>query len=409
MTDTTQRRLLPRTMMAGALALGLIAGGYGAASAASGSGATTTPSAAAPATTVSTLPTVPPAAGSGQGFGPQRSDETPLTGDTLAKVTAAAKARSRAGRSSASNRRRRARGLRGPHDGRRRVAHDGLRRQVVRRRRRRQPLSRRSARHPSGPGRSTPSRRPGRKADAHGVRRRTRRVAPCGGQNGQADPPACRHHGDELFDRGRPPRGQPIPAARRDRGARGVAAMMVLAYHVWRYSTFIDGSGVGGTTDYVLSRLWIGLTLFFVVSGFVLYRPFARATLGDEAWPSLRRYFTHRVLRIVPGLLGVPQHHRAPRRRQQDPDHRPQDPALLRLPATQRPRRRSRDAGCVDARARDVVLPRAPGLRLARGADLRAEPARARRHRGTADPGRAARPLVGQRAPPAPTRRRFCP
>jgi hypothetical protein len=70
-----------------AIVLGLAAGSYGVASAASGSGssnATTTPTPSQSA---------PLAANGQQPWGPQRSDETPLTGDTLAKVTAAAQAK----------------------------------------------------------------------------------------------------------------------------------------------------------------------------------------------------------------------------------------------------------------------------------------------------------------------------
>jgi hypothetical protein len=70
---------LTRVAALGAVVAGLGAGSYGIASAASGSGssATTTPAATAPAAP--------------QGWGQQRSDETPLTGDALAKVTAVAK------------------------------------------------------------------------------------------------------------------------------------------------------------------------------------------------------------------------------------------------------------------------------------------------------------------------------
>jgi hypothetical protein len=81
--DTTKR--IPRLAVLTAVVVGLAAGSYGVASAASGSGSSssaTTPSAATAQT--------PPA---GQPFGAQRSDETPLTGDTAAKVEAVAKAK----------------------------------------------------------------------------------------------------------------------------------------------------------------------------------------------------------------------------------------------------------------------------------------------------------------------------
>ncbi len=72
--DSHRRRWsLERTVVVGAIALGVAAGSYGVASAASGSSSSSSsPAAAAP--------------GARQPWGPQRSDETPLTGDTAAKV-----------------------------------------------------------------------------------------------------------------------------------------------------------------------------------------------------------------------------------------------------------------------------------------------------------------------------------
>jgi hypothetical protein len=86
-------RKIPRTLVLGAVALGLGAGSYGVAAAATGSGSGPgTPATSATGTVPSTAP--PPRSGGpgpGQGWGVQRSDETPLTGDALAKVTAIAK------------------------------------------------------------------------------------------------------------------------------------------------------------------------------------------------------------------------------------------------------------------------------------------------------------------------------
>src|ERR1700741_2510872 len=79
MPGTARQRLLPRTVVAGALAFGLVAGGYGVARAASGTAAGLTE-------TTTTAPST-------SATGGQRSDETALTGDALAKVTAAAKAK----------------------------------------------------------------------------------------------------------------------------------------------------------------------------------------------------------------------------------------------------------------------------------------------------------------------------
>src|SRR3954469_10593061 len=75
-----------KAVAAAAMVLGVGMGSYGIASAASGtssSSTATTPAASAPA----------PPAGSARPWGMQRSDETPLTGDALAKVTAVAQAK----------------------------------------------------------------------------------------------------------------------------------------------------------------------------------------------------------------------------------------------------------------------------------------------------------------------------
>jgi hypothetical protein len=83
--DGEARRWTPeRVVVIAAIAFGVAAGTYGIANAASGSG--------------SSSGQAPAAAPSGQQpWGPQRSDETPLTGGALSKVTAAAKAKAPGG------------------------------------------------------------------------------------------------------------------------------------------------------------------------------------------------------------------------------------------------------------------------------------------------------------------------
>jgi hypothetical protein len=73
--DSHRRRWSPeRTIVVGAIAFGVAAGSYGIAGAANGSGSSSGSGSAA----------VAPSAA--HPWGPQRSDETPLTGDTAAKV-----------------------------------------------------------------------------------------------------------------------------------------------------------------------------------------------------------------------------------------------------------------------------------------------------------------------------------
>ena len=64
------------------------------------------------------------------------------------------------------------------------------------------------------------------------------------------------------------------------------------------------------------ARLNFGVALFFLLSGFLLYRPFVAARLEGGRGPSVRDYTRRRVLRIVPAYwvaltvlaLTVPQY-----------------------------------------------------------------------------------------------------
>jgi len=74
---------VPKALIIAAMSIGVAGGSYGIASAATGTASTT----AASTTVAATAPSVQ------QPFGRQRSDETLLTGDALAKVMAAAQAK----------------------------------------------------------------------------------------------------------------------------------------------------------------------------------------------------------------------------------------------------------------------------------------------------------------------------
>ena len=77
---------------------------------------------------------------------------------------------------------------------------------------------------------------------------------------------------------------------------RALAALGVVVFHVGTISLFNFSPLVGGFT----SHLDLGVTLFFLLTGFLLYRPFAQAALFSSEPPSVARYFNHRLLRIVP-------------------------------------------------------------------------------------------------------------
>ncbi len=79
-------------------------------------------------------------------------------------------------------------------------------------------------------------------------------------------------------------------------GLRAVAALMVLVGH----TSFISGFNGHGQLGQVVSRFDMGVALFFIISGFLLYRPFVSARLDGRPAPGVLRYARRRLLRIVP-------------------------------------------------------------------------------------------------------------
>jgi peptidoglycan/LPS O-acetylase OafA/YrhL len=78
---------------------------------------------------------------------------------------------------------------------------------------------------------------------------------------------------------------------------RAIAALSVLAFH----AAFFAGMYTSDSPlrPYVAQPI-AGVTLFFVISGFLLYRPFVRARAAEEPAPSTGAYAWRRFLRIVP-------------------------------------------------------------------------------------------------------------
>lgn len=80
-------------------------------------------------------------------------------------------------------------------------------------------------------------------------------------------------------------------------GLRAVAAYGVVATHVG----FITGQTSGETVfSRFLFRLDFGVALFFLLSGFLLYRPFVAAVASGKQAVDIRRYGINRILRILP-------------------------------------------------------------------------------------------------------------
>jgi peptidoglycan/LPS O-acetylase OafA/YrhL len=84
-------------------------------------------------------------------------------------------------------------------------------------------------------------------------------------------------------------------------GLRAVAALSVVGYHAWLYTQRMpSASNVGGLGGSVVHEFRLGLVLFFVLSGFLLYQPWLRSALEGEPAPRLGGYLMRRGARIVP-------------------------------------------------------------------------------------------------------------
>ncbi len=83
-------------------------------------------------------------------------------------------------------------------------------------------------------------------------------------------------------------------------GIRGLGAVAVLAFHVWLYGESHSTQLRENWWDWLFAELSLGLYLFFVLSGYLLFRPFLAHRAGGGAWPGTAVYVRKRVVRIVP-------------------------------------------------------------------------------------------------------------
>lgn len=76
-------------------------------------------------------------------------------------------------------------------------------------------------------------------------------------------------------------------------GLRGIAALMVVFYHC----------GVGFNLPPFVIPGYAGVHLFFVLSGYLISRPFLQRLLSGQPLPSMRSYGVRRFIRIYPTYL----------------------------------------------------------------------------------------------------------
>jgi peptidoglycan/LPS O-acetylase OafA/YrhL len=104
-------------------------------------------------------------------------------------------------------------------------------------------------------------------------------------------------------------------------GLRGIAALGIVLIHVWMYDHGDAGKPAKSLFDIAVGELRLGVPLFFLLSGFLLFRPFAAAAAAGRPSPSIRNYALRRAARILPAYwmalavafvaLGLAGHSRA--------------------------------------------------------------------------------------------------
>ncbi len=79
-------------------------------------------------------------------------------------------------------------------------------------------------------------------------------------------------------------------------GLRAIAAILVVLVH----TSFASGFTVRSAAGIYTARLEVGVSVFFLISGFLLYRPFAASHIAGGASPAAGRFWLRRLLRIMP-------------------------------------------------------------------------------------------------------------
>ena len=84
-------------------------------------------------------------------------------------------------------------------------------------------------------------------------------------------------------------------------GVRALAFLLVFELHINHSGVWTDGNNAFISAFFSLGGT--GVTLFFVLSGFLLFLPYIQALLFEKDWPMSKVYYIRRILRIFPGYF----------------------------------------------------------------------------------------------------------
>ena len=83
-------------------------------------------------------------------------------------------------------------------------------------------------------------------------------------------------------------------------GLRGIAVLLVLWYHIWEISWL---PAPWSAIQFVPETGFVGVDLFFFISGFVIVYPFVKALSRGEPRPSWAHFAYRRAMKIVPSYV----------------------------------------------------------------------------------------------------------
>jgi peptidoglycan/LPS O-acetylase OafA/YrhL len=92
----------------------------------------------------------------------------------------------------------------------------------------------------------------------------------------------------------------PLPALD---GLRGLAVVLVLIFHAWYKAPAIVSVNQNELERFALWQAHTGVHLFFVLSGFLLFLPYARWAIGAQTGrPNTSDFYRRRILRVGPAF-----------------------------------------------------------------------------------------------------------